>query len=119
MSTDTTDARQSLVVLDDARLVALMSDAKFKSSLPCFKQSARVSASELSTMKKTGCRSCGGRKNQEQLDAQRAFDILRDLKRCIKGMPRDQKRTLKRLLAARKVRVNVPVSDRKVVKITF
>ena len=112
----------ALTRLDDLRLVTLLEDPTVRAAFPCFATAGRLSRQQVKAAQKAGCVTCGsGRRTArvKQNQAQRAMDTLGQLKRCIKAMPLKQKISFKRHIGAATVRIVVPVSDRKVVKITF
>jgi hypothetical protein len=114
----------SLVVINDTRIVQMISDPRFQAEIPCLANASKITH-QMVKKQKARCKSCGGRKRKQSVAATAAAagpdagEVLTTVKRCIKALPWTKKNKLKQLLGASKVRIHVPVSDRKVVTITF
>jgi len=97
---------QELVIIENSTIAAMLADAEIVSQVPCLQNI------DASPVKKSGCGKCG-RKN-----AAKATEYT-SIKNCLAGMSSDNKRKLKKILDANKVRIVYLNDTGRIIKLTF
>ena len=98
---------QELVIIENSTVAAMLADAEIVSQIPCLQN-----IDTAPTTKKSGCGKCG-RKNSAK-----AAEYT-GIKNCIAGMSSDNKRKLKSILDAHKVRIVYLNDTGRIIKLTF
>lgn len=98
---------QELVIIENSTVAAMLADAEIVAQIPCL-QNIDPSANT----KKSGCGKCG-RKNSAK-----AAEYT-SIKNCIASMSSDNKRKLKKILDAHKVRIVYLNDTGRIIKLTF
>jgi len=97
---------QELVIIENSTVAAMLADPKIVSQVPCLQNINKASA------KKSGCSKCG-RKNSVK-----AAEYT-GIKNCIAGMSSNNKRAIKKILNANKVRIVYLNNSGRIIKLTF
>ena len=97
---------QDLVIIENSMISAMMADSEIVSQVPCLQNISTAPT------KKAGCGKCG-RKN-----AAKATEYT-SIKNCIAGMSSNNKRALKKILDARRVRIVYLNDNGRIIKLTF
>jgi hypothetical protein len=97
---------QDLVIIENSMIMAMMADAEIVSQVPCLQNINTAST------KKAGCGKCGRKNTAKALE-------YTSIKNCIAGMSSNNKRTLKKILDAHKVRIVYLNDTGRIIKLTF
>ena len=97
---------QELVIIENSTVAAMLADSEIVSQMPCLQNITTAQA------QKSGCGKCG-RKNSVKASE------YTGIKNCLASMSADNKRKLKQILNATRLRIVYVNNSGRIVKLTF